>query len=282
MKYIFGLLFFSLPFVSMAQPRPVPAPIHGVTLDRINNLSSSLTSLKNFSKMPTTRVVFDEGMPAKYYQKAVSSIYGVSYVMGEILDSYFVKNISIAVYEKRAKEYVNLLKNNVDIWEIGNEVNGEWLGTPASVVAKIKRAGRVVRAAGGKTALTLYYNDECYAKSGNEMNAWMDRYVDSELRSLVDYVFISYYECNDGGQPTPDWQAVFDRVSIVFPGKNLGIGEVGTTTDSKKNALISEFYSMKINTPNFVGGNFWWYFYPDMVPWTKTYWKTLNDTLMLK
>lgn len=281
MKYFGALLFLSLSFATQAQPRPVPSPINGVTLDRINSLSSSITSLKNLSKKPTTRVVFDEGMPATYYQNALNSIYNVSYVMGEILDSYYVKNITIAGYEKRTKEYVNLLKNKVDIWEIGNEVNGEWLGTPASVVSKIKRAGKVVRAAGGKTALTLYYNDQCYAKSQNEMNAWMDRYVDAEMRSLVDYVFVSYYECDDGGQPTPNWQAVFDRVSSVFPGKKIGIGEVGTTVASKKAALIRQFYSMKINNPNFVRGNFWWYFFPDMVPYTKTYWKTLNETMML-
>ncbi len=274
-------MFFAFSFGAFAQARPVPEPIYGVTLDRINNLSSSVASLRNLSRKPTTRVVFDEGMPATYYTSALNSIYNVSYVMGEILDSYFVKNISTANYEKRAREYVNLHKNRVDIWEIGNEVNGEWLGTPSTVVLKIKSAGRVVRAAGGKTALTLYYNDECYAKSQNEMNAWMGRYVDDELRSLVDYVFVSYYECEDGMQPTPDWQLVFDRVSATFPGKKIGIGEVGTTIASKKNALIKKFYSMKINNPNFVNGNFWWYFYPDMVPYTKTYWKTLNDTINL-
>lgn len=279
MKFFFSIVFLTLSYASQAQPRTVPTPIYGVTLDRINNLSASLTSLRNLAKMPTTRVVFDEGMPATYYQQALNQIYPVSYIMGEILDSYYVKTLTNAQYERRSREYVNLLKNKVDIWEIGNEVNGEWLGTMSSVVNKIKRAGRVVKAAGGKTALTLYYNDECYAKSSNEMFRWMDRWVDAEMRDLVDYVFVSYYECPDGGQPKPNWQATFDRVASVFPGKKIGIGEVGTTVTSKKHALIREFYSMKINTPNFVNGNFWWYFYPDMVPYTKSYWNTLNETI---
>ena len=48
--------------------------------------------------------------------------------MGEILDSFFVKNISTAAYGTRTTEYLNTLGDNVDIWEIGNEINGEWLG----------------------------------------------------------------------------------------------------------------------------------------------------------
>lgn len=281
MKKIIGSLLLSLIATSaFAQPRPVPAPIYGVTLDRINNLSASLTSLKRLSKKLTTRVVFDEGMPATYYQNAVKSIYNVSYVMGEILDSYYVKTLTPAQYEKRAKEYVNLLKDHVDIWEIGNEINGEWLGGTKSVINKIKRAGKVVKAAGGTTAITLYYNDECWAKSSNEMFRWTKNWIDDELKGLVDYVFVSYYECEDGGQPTPNWPEVFKKLSTIFPGKKLGIGEVGTTVAKDKNALIQEFYSMKIDNPNFVNGNFWWYFYPDMVPYTKSYWKTLNDTII--
>lgn len=214
-------------------------------------------------------MVFDEGMPATYYQNAVKSIYGVSYVMGEILDSYYVKTLTPIQYEKRTKEYVNLLKNYVDIWEIGNEVNGEWLGTSSSVVNKIKKAGKIVKAAGGKTAITLYYNDQCWSKSSNEMFRWTNKWIDDEIKNMVDYVFVSYYECEDGGQPDPNWPEVFKKLSAIFPGKKLGIGEVGTTVAKDKKALIQEFYGMKINNPNFVNGNFWWYFYPDMVPTRK-------------
>lgn len=281
MKKILGGLLFSLVATSaFAQPRPVPAPIYGVTLDRINNLSASLTSLKSLAKKPTTRVVFDEYMPATYYEKAVKQIYGVSYVMGEILDSYYMNTLTPYQYKLRAQEYVNLLKNYVDIWEIGNEINGEWLGGSKGVINKIKKAGRVVKAAGGKTAITLYYNDECWAKSGNEMFRWTNNWVDEELKSMVDYVFVSYYECDDGGQPTPNWPEVFKKLSAIFPGKKLGFGEIGTTVAREKNALIQEFYSMKINVPNFVNGNFWWYFYQDMVPYNTTYWQTLNNTII--
>lgn len=37
---------------------------------------------------------------------------------------------------------------SVDIWVIGNEINGEWLGDTAGVVAKMTGAYDVVKAAG--------------------------------------------------------------------------------------------------------------------------------------
>ncbi len=40
-------------------------------------------------------------------------------------------------YKNRVKEYMGVLGNNVDIWEIGNEINGEWLGSKQSVINKI-------------------------------------------------------------------------------------------------------------------------------------------------
>ena len=51
----------------------------------------------------------------------------MSGVMGELLDSYYVSQYSFAEYEARAIEYVDVLDEHVDIWEIGNEINGEWV-----------------------------------------------------------------------------------------------------------------------------------------------------------
>ncbi|GAA3030296.1 hypothetical protein GCM10020229_47170 [Kitasatospora albolonga] len=49
----------------------------------------------------------------------------------------------------------------MDVWEIGNEVNGNWLGSYADVSTKITDAYRQVEAAGKRSALTLYYDIGC-------------------------------------------------------------------------------------------------------------------------
>ena len=45
---------------------------------------------------------------------------------------------------------------NVDAWEVGNEIGGDWLG--AGPVAKAQRAAKAVRErTSATTVLTLYY-----------------------------------------------------------------------------------------------------------------------------
>ena len=58
--------------------------LYGLTLDNLEHLSSIILSLKSMPFTPTTRVVFDEFIPAKNYIKGVASLAKVSYVMGEI------------------------------------------------------------------------------------------------------------------------------------------------------------------------------------------------------
>ncbi|HAZ14543.1 MAG: hypothetical protein A2X86_15540 [Bdellovibrionales bacterium GWA2_49_15] len=272
-----GILSLSLSAQTL-EARPLPDPLYGVTIDRTDKLSKILDSLRRLSKRPTTRIVFDEFVAAREYQDAASAIFNVSYVMGELLDSFYVNKYSVADYEKRAQEYTSLLKDKVDLWEVGNEVNGEWLGATADVVAKVTRAAKVVKQSGGRTAMTLYYNPNCYEKPANEMFTWAEANINAELKGLLDYVLVSYYEDDCNGY-VPNWQQVFDRLSKLFPGKKLGIGECGTTKKSKKKALVQRYYSMKVTTPNFIRGNFWWYFWQDMVPYRNSLWATLNETI---
>src|SRR4051794_21869113 len=80
-------------------PAPEAAgPIWGVTIDDVSSLSSITTSLSKLSHKPTARIVFDEFVPASDYVRAASKIHGVSYVMGEILDSAYVALYSPADY----------------------------------------------------------------------------------------------------------------------------------------------------------------------------------------
>ncbi len=55
----------------------------------------------------------------------------------------------------------------MDLWEIGTEVNGEWLGrSQAEIDAKVAAAYDVIHGElGGRTALTLNYwaGPQCYA-----------------------------------------------------------------------------------------------------------------------
>lgn len=252
--------------------------IFGLTLDAVNGLARIDTALARLCKKPTTRIVFDEWVAATDYTQAVNEIKKYSFVMGELLDSYYVGQYTIPQYTARAIEYLNTLGTKVDIWEIGNEINGEWLGVTADVVVKMDTAYKIFKAAGKKTALTLYYNKDCYSNAKNEMFYWVNKNVKQELRNGLDYVWISYYE-DDCNNYQPDWQKVFDSLHVLFPNSKIGIGECGTLTASKKAEYINRYYRMNITTPNYVGGYFWWYFKQDCVPYTNALWTTFNNAI---
>lgn len=268
-----------------ASLRPVPDPLYGITMDRVDKTKRITDATSHLSRFPTTRIVFDEWQPATDYATAVSAIRPTSFIMGELLDSYYVKKYSVAQYRDRVAEYETTLGTNVDIWEVGNEVNGEWLGATADVVAKISDAYDQTKARGYRTALTLYYNPNCWSKKSNEMFTWAGANIPDRMKSGLDYVLVSYYEqdCNNRKPTVAQWQAVFDQLHGMFPNSRLGFGEVGTHPKSSlsyKTDTMQRYYGMPITTPNYVGGYFWWYGFQDLTPWTKKpLWKTLNAEL---
>ena len=275
-----GLLALTRSVPVTASPRGrVPAPIQGVTIDGIDRLDTIVEALARLALKPTTRIVFDSTMPAAHYRDAARAIHAVSHVMGEILDSQFVRDVSVPAYLARTREYLDTLGDSVDLWEIGNEVNGEWLGAPQDVVAKIAGAYDLVRARGRPTVLTLHYNVGCGAPAANEVFRWVEQLLPERLRTGLDYVLLSYYEDDCGGRQ-PNWPPVFTRLGRLFPNSLLGFAEVGTTDPARKRRMLQRYYTMRAPSPRFVGGYFWWYFRQDMVPASgNALWEAL-DTVM--
>lgn len=256
-----------------------PAPLYGVTIDAVDNMPAVVDALAHLSRTPTVRIVFDEGMSASHYAAPVAAIRRVAYVMGELADSSTLKTYTAAQLGERATAYVRTLGSSVDIWEIGNEINGEWTGATRDVVAQTLAAYDAVRQAGGRTALTLYYNEGCAEQPSRAMFAWAERHLPQHLRDGLDYVFISFYE-DDCKIAPPDWHAVFDRLGALFPHAALGFGEVGTRHAARKPALLAYYYGLAVAHPRFVGGYFWWYFRQDMVPRSRPLWRSLDAAFL--
>ncbi len=252
--------------------------VFGVTIDGIENMSSIITSLSSHNIKPVTRIVFDEFVPVSYYDTAVSRIHKVSFIMGELLDSYSFNLYSLKEYIDRVNEYYNALADRIDIWEIGNEINGEWLGSTPDVVAKMTAAYDIIKSHNSKTALTLYYNSKCRKNPENEMFRWAIQNIPVNMKEGLDYVWVSYYEDDCNGYQ-PEWQNVMDSLHSIFPNSKIGIGECGTEDSSLKALYMQKYYTLNVTTPNFVGGGFWWYYLQDCVPETKPLWTILEDIM---
>ncbi len=255
--------------------RSLPIPLYGVTVDSVANLSAIVAGSETLRNMPITRVYFNVKEPASYYAATVRGLHPVSYVMGELLDSSDSRRIATASYHKHVQSYVATLASSVDVWEIGNEVNGNWTGRYSKVEAKLTDAYDDVTSAGGRSALTLYYNVGC-GDGPKELDpiAFSQRYVPNPVRQGLDYVLLSYYEgdCN-GIRPTAaTWTAYFTRLHALYPHALVGFGEVGmdrpatVATLATAESIMRSYYGLDINLPYYVGGYFWWYYDEDCLP----------------
>ncbi len=260
--------------------------LYGVTIDSIKEIEPTIEALDSLSKKVMVRVVFDENISANSYRKPLQKLKRVSSVMGELFDSEYLPHYSFDAYKKRVDEYLDTLGDTVDVWEIGNEVNGEWTGKPSDVAKKIAYAYSAVKKRGYKSALTLYYNDYsyndgCWAKPEEKMRPWVKKHLDKEIKEGVEYLFISYYEEDcDNYRPTKlEWERLFKELGNMFPNSKLGFGEVGTSKPSKKADYLRRYYTLDINASRYVGGYFWWYAKEDMVPKSKPLWGVLDEVL---
>jgi hypothetical protein len=244
--------------------------IYGVTVDEVTNLNQIVASLAHLPGRPMVRIPFDPGMEPAGYAQAVDEIGRVAGIMAQPVDSSEVAGYTAAQYIARFDRYLNAFGDKIAIWEIGNEVNGNWLGPLDVVRQDIEGAYTAVRRAGGRTALTLSYEPAC----GDDMFAWSARNVRPAIRDGLDYVLISYYaeDCNGTQPSTAQWTAVFRRLHALFPRAKLGFGEIGTNQGdpvADKLATLRRYYRLRIDVPGYIGGYFWWYYAEDMVPYQR-------------
>ncbi len=284
--------------VSYASPRasatlaPVGSNLRGITFDNVSNdcgaTSSELTAEKALND-PTVRVVFDPGS-ASCYRSAMEAFHQYGHTMGQLIDSSEMPRYTLARVRSRTSSYVSTLKSSVDIWEIGNEVNGEWLsrvtcsgGDECSaqaddVMSKVEAMYDAVTAAGGATALTLYYEPSQTVTPGYDMIPWEERYIPATMHQGLKYVLVSYYETdNDNIRPTPaQWDAIFKKLATDFPNAKVGFGEIGMDNPIKPSTLAKAEgifnYYQTLHFPDiaqYTRAGFWWYGGEDLAPCTK-------------
>lgn len=248
----------------------------GVTFDEISGGQTDLQSVAALvAPRPTDgwiRIVFDRDQAASYYADEIARAHALGLrVLGEILDSYEMKYFDQSAWQERVRSYVSALPN-VDEWEIGNEVNGNWLG--AGVAEKVAYAADYVkRTTKTRTLLTLYWqlgeDDPSHA-----MFNWSATNLPDSVRTNIDDVGISLYPEN------APMGSAFDRVMTelhaTFPTQRVMITELdywsvdtgrtwwwGSQSDpmgAGRIAVATLYQSAVLSYPYSGGGMFWWYY----------------------
>jgi hypothetical protein len=300
----------------------MPAPIHGVTvaddydIRTPDYLGQVIPALTNLAVTPTVRLTFTlevdsgaQGAVASTYISPVEQIkaainedtYAHPFIMGQPVDSSYMFCFSRADHAARWRDYVENLGEHVDIWEVGNEINGNWLyntgsnadvsgqscpddwpgGVPTTttqdVANKMADAYQIVKTAGKRAALTLTFCPTDLPAT-NDPFTWLDTYVTNPaLRNGMDYVLISYYPdptgCGYGLPKASDWVTWFQGIQSRFPNAKVGMGEWGyTSSEPPANlpTLLSEGYAIDpargLKPGSWIGGVFYWEFGLTAVP----------------
>jgi hypothetical protein len=270
-------LFQGKPELPPRQPRPVnPDPlstvhpfVYGFTIDSVEDIDRVVAVARTLPVKPWIRVVFDvferddDGEPVReiqphYYLSALEELSRHARILGELCDSFEIKDLSVDAYVSRTKTYHNVLGSLIHVWEIGNEINGVgWLGPKTH--EKAARAQELIQSRGGKTALTLYMDEE------ESFREWSPKYPE-HLRKSVDYVLMSHYSA-DNGDYKPNWNEVAQAMGDLFPRAWLGLGEMGPSQEhefSKMNQrqrleMAQAFWRLHVDHPRWIGFGGYWY-----------------------
>jgi hypothetical protein len=284
----------ALPIAGL-ESNPAPASwVWAVTSDDPTvNTAQQVDALGSFFKRTTVRTVFDMpsggGPTAADYVSSVSMISKVADVMGLPNDSTTMATTSLATIKSRIAEYINALNQYVTIWCIGNEINGNWLGS--GVMPKVQAEYDAAKASGKPTTITFYYENP--PTPGYDMIPWIDANIPagSTIRTGLDYALVSYYEDQNGGHQLTQTElsTIFSALALRFPNAKVGFGEFGygnnippetSSGNAQRVALLQRFYSYRVpSVPAFVGGGFYWQFRQTMVPKTLPDWGVLNSLM---
>jgi hypothetical protein len=273
---------------SAATVAGMPAYIYGVTDDEGGGSPSALAAaLASFGTRMGIRIVADgSGWDATSDAARTKAYEPYAGTMMQLYDSSDItsKAPTLATVESVTNAYL-AASPQPDVYEIGNEVNGTpgggWLsGCPSHAAAFTQTSPcvglyytmwKLVHAAGHKTALTFYY--EPSPGSGYDMVGWAKNLATSlpDMAAGLDYIFVSYYEVDNGNvRPTQaQWTTLFSSLHADFPNAQLGFGEVGlsnpvtSSTLSQGDSILSYYYGLKPSVPGWVGGDFWWYWAED-------------------
>ncbi len=271
-------------------------PWWGVTVDRRTRYRDVISSIADLVDhrpgVAYVRIVFDLGVGPKGYDAIIHEAerQGVV-VVGQVFDSSYMRHATVAEFEARWRNYVDHFPD-IGVWEVGNEVNGGWLGD--DVPEKVAYAARYVKATDptDTTVLTLFWQLGTADSPATSVFQWARDQISPALVADTDVIALSTWI---GGAPLGiAHDEVFERLHAMFPGKRIAMGELGywepntsrvwwwrsqrDPTTKVRAALARHMYLANLAFPSSVGGGFWWYYVTEMSK-REPLWDTLHHVI---
>jgi hypothetical protein len=260
-----------------AQGTPAVNQWLGVTVDTIDRYGSSLDLASRLTApLGWVRVVMDPGTSFSAYAPVVDRAHAEGLnVMGQPIDSFYAKAFPGREYLDRIQRAVRALPA-VDAWEIGNEVNGGWLGPDMG--DRLDRAAAWLRSSHPEktVVVTLYWQIGTDEPQWSTFNWIRDELRASTIRDTDVFLLSTWIEDAPLGLA---YDRVIRLLHDVLPNSRVGIGELGywgqrtsrawwygarRSPTAGRRIVLDQLYRASLGYSWSVGGVFWWYFAEDM------------------
>ncbi|MBI4377414.1 MAG: hypothetical protein HY549_13320 [Elusimicrobia bacterium] len=209
-------------------------------------------------------------------------------IMGCALDTaQWPSQLTPEFYGERVKNLVLHYRGSISSWEVGSEINGDWLGglsspLPSDKVFRIYSAGvSAVKSVDPslETVATLYWWENTAPDHEHSLFGWLKRFVPQGFGKDLDVLGLSL-ETQDNPLGLA-LEPVFESLRQTLPSQKLMVGSLShgdgnelrgywwldpSDIEASRTDLIS------LNTPaacalrGSIGGGFWWHTLGQMLP----------------
>jgi hypothetical protein len=254
-------------------------PWFGTTLDTTTSHDARLDlAAATTAPLGWVRIVFDRNRPPSDYTSMVraAKARGLK-IMAEPVDSYYAKHYTRRQYLTQFQTFLKAFPQ-IDAWEVGNEVNGSWLGP--GIAGKVADAASwVQRHSSAQVVLTLYWQIGTDSP-GSSMFNWVRANLPPSTLGNIDVVLMSTYV--EDAPLGLAFDEVMRTLHAEFPDQLLGLGELdywspdtsrawwafdrNDPTAAGRHEVASQYYAASLGYPYAIGGCFWWYFAEEAPP----------------
>lgn len=209
-------------------------------------------------------------------------------VTGTVLETgEWPRTMTPEIYAERVKNMVLHYRDRIRSWEVGSELNGDWLGgtqTPlppervfaiySAGVAKVKEIDPAL-----ETVASLYWWAGTAPDEEHALSGWLKRYVPQGFGKNLDIVAVSLQP--DDAPVGMAFESIFELLRDRLPDKRLMLSNLGYVEGKKLEgywwfntndiaASRADFLAFSLAAscamPQSMGGGFWWQTLEEMFP----------------